>query len=890
MAISTKTKEYVALTYAKYFGRTADADTISNYASIGKTSKILKQIIKDSNIEQYSVHGDDLKAEVHNEFQNLFSRNADNTELEKYVKVLKKGKDLPINSIVKKATKFDKDVYNNKQAIAKYVAENGGGVFDLSKVTKLNPIKVESLTSLTDLQTKIEALPENSKVPSTFDGETYILTEGVDTGKDFVGTSKNDEFVAKKGTWGVADKIDGGKGTDGLTIVTNTVADLDFSVNTMKSIEIVNITSSDAANDIDLDTTTAGKVADNFKAVTDLYVTASDKSIDVKVDGKTNVTATTKTTAETIDVTGGKVVNATATAGVVKIKGDALTTVTVKGGIATSAVTNTVDGAGTAGETLKSVSLEGVAGAVAVGGNAIDTLTLKDQTTALALDTTITNTKSTALTVNLNNVETGSKVTAGAKAETVTINSNGAKANALTLVATAGKTLNIAGDAAFTLDTTTPATIKDIVSTNTKGVTITDALAKDVKFTGGTGADSVKLTTAFEKAITMGAGDDKVTYAGPASKVEGKVGSVDAGDGKDTISMTTGLIASDIVTDVTGIFNSTFKNFEVLEVSNGGAAVVIDVERINNVSTVVIAGDLTGASAINNLANNSTVKFTANSTNLTANVKNSAGNTDVLNVELEGSAPVDAKQLTVNSVETINIISNDTATPATGIKHLLDLRAADATSIVVTGDAGVTFATTTSAVKLTSFDASASTVGVTFASNSTANVTIKGGAGDDILTGGALNDTIIGGAGDDRLDGGAGVDTLTGGAGKDKFIIGAQDTTTTGIDKITDFVAGTDTIVTKTALGVASTNAATSLTDLRASDLSASANVGAAANAAMIASTKTAAGEVVLFTYKSNVYAVVESGGAAGFNDGTDFIVEITGVTGTVTFADFYVS
>ena len=66
-----------------------------------------------------------------------------------------------------------------------------------------------------------------------------------------------------------------------------------------------------------------------------------------------------------------------------------------------------------------------------------------------------------------------------------------------------------------------------------------------------------------------------------------------------------------------------------------------------------------------------------------------------------------------------------------------------------------------------------------------------------------------------------------------------------------------------------------------------SAATGAAANAAMIASGKSTAGDTVLFTYQSKVYAVVDSGATAGFQDGTDFIVEITGVTGTVTIGDF---
>lgn len=697
----------------------------------------------------------------------------------------------------------------------------------------------------------------------------------MDTGKAFVGTPKDDEFIASKGTWGVGDSINGGKGTDGLTIVTDDIADLDFSVNTMKSIEIVNITSSDAA-DIKLDTTEAGKVAENFKAVTDLYLTTSDAvgDIDLTVDGKTNVTATAKATGQTIDVTGGKVVNANANNGVVTIKGDALTTVTVKGGAATSTVENTVDGVGTAGETLKSVSLEGMIGATAtVKGNAIDTLTLKDQISTLT--TTITNTKSTALTVNLNNVHTGaSVVNAGLKAETVTINSNGTKGNTLEFNAAAGKTLNITGDAKLTLVNADVA--KDIVSTNTKGVTINGgALGNDVKFTGGTGADTVTVG-ATTKAITMGAGDDTVIYAAAA----GIGGSVDAGAGKDTISMTTTLIKSNIVTDGTGIFNNTFKNFEVLEVTVADSNVVIDVEKINNVSTVVLAATLT-TSTINNLANNSTVKFITAGAGLTANVKNSAGSTDVLNVELEGSSTVNAGSLTVNSVETINIISNDTATPPTGIAHALNLTADAATSIVVTGDAGVNL-TSTNAAKITNFDASAVTAGtVTFASsNTTANVTIKGGAGDDTLTGGKLNDTIIGGAGNDTLSGGTGgVDTLTGGAGVDKFVITAQNTTTVGIDKITDFVGGVDKIVNGTA--------GNTFTDLRASDLSESVSIAAAANIAMTAANTTTAGDIVLFTYQSKVYATIEKDAAAGFTDGTDFIVEITGVTGTVTAADF---
>lgn len=51
-------------------------------------------------------------------------------------------------------------------------------------------------------------------------------------------------------------------------------------------------------------------------------------------------------------------------------------------------------------------------------------------------------------------------------------------------------------------------------------------------------------------------------------------------------------------------------------------------------------------------------------------------------------------------------------------------------------------------------------------------VTMRGGAGDDLLVGGAGPDKLLGGAGDDRLLGWRGADLLYGGTGKDVLIGG----------------------------------------------------------------------------------------------------------------------
>jgi Ca2+-binding RTX toxin-like protein len=75
----------------------------------------------------------------------------------------------------------------------------------------------------------------------------------------------------------------------------------------------------------------------------------------------------------------------------------------------------------------------------------------------------------------------------------------------------------------------------------------------------------------------------------------------------------------------------------------------------------------------------------------------------------------------------------------------------------------------------------------------TANDQILGKGGNDVLNGAGGNDLLTGGAGADTLSGGAGLDYLTGGNGNDKF----QFTAVNGVDRVTDFVKGSDKIVLK---------------------------------------------------------------------------------------------
>lgn len=879
-------KEFVVKSYAKYFGRAADADTIKYYGEkdngkAEKASKVLNNIITDAGVYK----GDIPDKQVVNEaFQNLFGRDAYTTEMNKYIKFVEKGKDLPINSIVKSAAKTDKAVYNNKMAVAVKYAELGGkGDLDLSKISKGNLIELNFLNTVTkaaDLKAKVYDLPENSGVPSAFDGETIILTTNVDTGKDFVGTAKDDTFLSSStGHWSVADSIDGGKGVDTLKIIDNgaiTQADVIPTGSSIKNVEILDViagttvvadttsitgvthlyttskggnTSTAAATtdinvketDLKLSTTTqlivnggkditvnatgtthnttaftpadgtgaeilvgattaaAGKVTvtNSFASTTD-----SHTSGDVFVKGGTEVTVTQKLTNTDL--------NKTNVQGAVSVVGNASTKTVTVNQDATVAATATVVGK-TAGAvtiadanatttnagTISTVTLKN-AGNATVNSNALSTLNLEGTLTSVDASnssTAATTGLVTTLALNLKGATSTGLVTADDQITTLNVNSSTTASTLNSLNAVGATTINVSGDAKLTISAgSTLTAVKDIVVTNTAGFDAgTTAIGAAVNFTGGAGDDAVVLSNNFTKAITMGAGNDKVTVSGTGI---GTGGSVAAGEGKDTIVMT---VADAAIFDNDSTFNTKFKGFETLELNTitGGSAENIDLNGINGVSTVNLATAVSqnGGLTLTNLVSNGKVKVTTNATtSLTIVVKDALlTNTDILNLDLSktGTA-LTAGSITAANVETININVADAATlGSAAVTHALELAATSATSIVVAGNNGLTL-TNIGNTKVTNFDASgvvanntatttdtAANLKVTFTSANTdaaANVSIKGGAGNDVLTGNASIDTITGGAGNDILAGAAGADIINVGEGRDAILINSFNT------------------------------------------------------------------------------------------------------------------
>ncbi|GGY08052.1 DUF4214 domain-containing protein [Massilia dura] len=576
----------------------------------------------------------------------------------------------------------------------------------------------------------------------------------------------------------------------------------------------------------------------------------------------------------------------------------------------------------TAAGTIATVTINSFGASSTVASSALTTLNLSGTGVDLTVtDGSLTTAAVTEQAVNVNGLTTTGAVTLDAHITTLNLNAATKESTIASLAASGAATLNIGGDAAVTLTSHTLAGAANTITvTNTAGVTLGAALATNTTFTGGDGADSIKLTGGFTKAITLGAGDDTVTYA-----AVGTGGSVAAGEGTDTIIITG---AAAVTASASSAFNSKFTGFEVLELSSGDVG-TINLLGVNNISSVRAAG---GEVNLEGLVSNGTFTLTGNSVDATVNVAAAAFNpADVLNIGLASTTALTGGSVVAAGVETINISAADAAAAgSSAVVHELTLEAVAATSVVVTGNNGVNL-TNTGNVAITSFDASgvvangtatadtAANLAVTFVSENTtasAAVSITGGAGNDTLTGSVAIDTINGGAGNDTIGGlagadvlnggegndtitgGAGIDTLTGGEGADIFVFAAGDAGITGTERVTDFsiALGGDKLDLSTTTLVADVTASNITSAINgAVDLTATVKNGiitlGGADASLVdtigelklvfeALEAAGAADTAAIVWGGNTYVITDTVGGAA-ND----IIQLVGVTGATSLS-----
>jgi hypothetical protein len=906
--------------YVSYFGRPADYYGLQNFSAqldamgAPKTfdalqaavqadatgTSALSQLVNSFNAspESVALYGNDntqigIGKFVNAIYENVLGRDADKAGYDFWVNAITSGTLTKANaaaSITQAALtntsdqgKLDAQTVTNKLAVAtsfttaldtpaEITAFSGDAAAAAARSLLGN---VNNTTDLAAYQANINGAIDNIVSLAT-PGQTFELTSGID---NLIGTAGNDVFnvnITATGTpVGPLDVIDGGLGRDTLNVAdTDAATPLSLDGLTVKNVETL-AASSAAAFSLDISGT----------GVTNASLTSSATSgtNTVTAADSTNVTLTAATGAD-IALTGGKavVLNGSGANGVT---GSGLTTVTVNGGVAT--VSN-----GTAA-TLTSVTLNGVSGANSVTGKGVTTLNLTKLATAgTTVDVSNAASGGHALTINADGV--GYDSTGAAAAVTVTdttaksVAINTATKGDLIVTAAAATAATVGGAGAAMLDLTGSTALTSLdASANTGGVTLAGLAAGLVTIKGGAGADMFTTTQTAKVAFDLGAGNDVVTLGSTIAAGS----SINLGAGNDKLIVDGGSIAANTSTAATiidggdgtdtlaaGLINAgnaaQFKNFEVL----GLDASTLDVSlatsnTFTGLELLAGGGTYTNVTAAQALAVN-TAGITGTTTLTFSDVSGAAdAYTITFGAHTSGTssspAAIDAGTVSIAGIENVNIVSKAAAGVAANSIVLDD---AAAQTVTVTGDQALnlSFATdfgNTSGKGVTTIDASAATAAVTIDTHNVtgSGLTVKGGAGADMIT---LGDTatVNAGAGNDTITvGGSFASTLTGGAGKDTFDVSLAVSTASVITTtITDLTAGDKVAFSNAADAFTATavNVSTATTLQSALDLAAAGTTG---------------GTVDWFSYGGNTYIVEDNGSGTTFGAG-DIVVKVTGV------------
>lgn len=572
MAISVADKNFLVSLYVGYFNRAPDPAGLQYWIEQVEAGRDTNTIAADfaASTEAKALYPflttpdvSSPTAFITSVYQNLFNRAPDAAGLAFWEGQLSAGTvsaaDM-IDAIIKGATTApDSTIMNNKVEVGLDFATDAGNTAGFTYNDAAATAATTAISGVTDDAATVAAAKSTTDAFFTNGGGTAATTHTLTTGTDNVaGGAGNDNIVGVSDgvtsttvgagqpvteTFGGLDAIDGGAGTDTLTLTNATgVMALDTSV-TVENVENLSLTSA-----------TGGVTAD-----VQGFVGLETVTVDQRATAGSNID--TKSNA---------------------------TSVSVKGGTGAA-----IDDNGAAGkDTLASVSLENITGGVAIGSDALTTLSLKG-TTGTAV---VTNT-----TANHNLDVTVDNVTAGGVrddvASSVSVTASGTKSSGLVLTTDAATKVSFAGDKALSIaladSGVNPAVVGEITSSNTAGVTITSALGNSTSFTGAAGKDSVAINNLNTKAVAMGDGDDTVAVSGT---VLGAGGTIDAGAGTDTLVLTSSDAAA---LSAATTFEGRISNFEKvsLGVTAEGVTDTVNMANLDDINHVVTAGTAPGTVA-----------------------------------------------------------------------------------------------------------------------------------------------------------------------------------------------------------------------------------------------------------------------------------------------------
>ena len=737
------------------------------------------------------------------------------------------------------------------------------------------------------------------------------LTGGVDT---IAGTVLNDIIRGSDNTFTFFDNVNGGDGNDTIEL-TNSLPfnplNIPLGLNTtITSIEnavltAVSTINADLSNWVGLQKVTATEANGND----DIDLTTNANATSVTVNGGDDIFIEDASAADTLaSVAVNGVDGAT---GSVEVDSTALTSLTAS---------NINDGSGfidvstaTGPVTLSLTNIDLGKGAIDADNAASVTATINGPDIFFG---NLQAGQASTVSLTLNAASAFNDINAG-KATTVTVRANSGKANFNDINAGGSNTLNLIANAAIAMGdinggvTTTALNISGAgavsindanlagagatinATGNSGGVFINQELQTATQFQGGSGGDNA-LFGATTRANTFGAGNDTARLSVSAL---GAGGSLDGGADKDTLSMSHANAAATVLA-----FAASISNFEVLDLTGGGAGQTVDLDNFDSIGFVRTDG---GTVTLENMQTGETVEISNAAGKGTTTVLGDFGSVnDTFNVSLQGALDQD---LVMNDIESIAFTTN-----AIAGDRIIDLTGNTVTTITIAGNAGIDFefgGLSKVPDSVTLLDASGVTglgaLGAVRAETlNNAGVTFIGGAGDDLLKGAGgvdtltgnggndelqgfggndiLNggdgddelfgqgdlDTLNGGAGDDLLDGGGDTvrDTLTGGTGADTFVVDDLSTNVNTFDVVTDATVGsTDTFDFGAAI---------------VSFASAAVVVGPDFATAVDSATATA-GDLAWFVFSDgNTYLVNEGGvvNNSAFNAAEDTIVQLLGI------------
>ncbi len=408
-----------------------------------------------------------------------------------------------------------------------------------------------------------------------------------------------------------------------------------------------------------------------------------------------------------------------------------------------------------------------------------------------------------------------------------------------TVVGGAGTDTLTVTDAAVGAIPANAVNIENLVLSNFANSITFNAATSFTNVTGGTLADQVDVTnlgTKFAAGVAnLGDGNDTLTLG-----AQTYTGNLNGGNGTDILSVITG----------TNISGATVSSFETLTIAN-------------NATVTLNASQWAGFNTVNAAATAETVVFTTASTSLLGNadVEGYTLANGTNNLSLAGTA---AQQ---NAVTVTGGTGTDTVTYTT--------------DVAVGGNVAAS-------ANITNVESVVYSVGQTMTSTITlfnkAGLTVTGNGGQFILGTGGQSFIAAAGA-NDVLGNAAGTDTFTLGSGADIVRFGGSRFGDTGIDTVVNFKqAGADTFktgvnaTTLNVLTIATADTTTLAAAIQTAATGAGATLAANTQAYIINVTGgTAAGQ----------YAFQNIGGSTTTVDATDFIVKLTGTTGSIVAGDF---